>query len=92
MGVVDVRSTHGFPGQGAVRSLNETTFAKEDKKRIGCRGNHLGCRLRASMGLQCGLSGSRVARPATPCRGAERETAEWKREVPCGEILPVPKP
>ena len=49
---------------------------KRLKKRIDCGGNHLGCRTsRTEKGLQCGLSGNRVARKATPRRSAERGTA-----------------
>ena len=55
--------------------LLETMAAKEAKKRFDCGGKHLGCRHWAEKGLQCGLSGSRAARKATPCRGAERGTA-----------------
>ncbi len=55
--------------------LPETTSAKEAKRRTDRSGNHLGCSPEAGKGLQCGLSGSRVARRATPRRNAERETA-----------------
>ena len=48
---------------------------KRLKNRSDCSGNHLGCSTEAGKGLQCGLSGSRVARPATPCHSAERGTA-----------------
>ena len=48
---------------------------KRLKKRTDCGGNHLGCSREAEKGLQCGLSGSRVAWTATPCRGTERGTA-----------------
>jgi len=34
---------------------------KRLKKRMDCGGNHLGCQPRAEKGLQCGLSGNRVA-------------------------------
>ena len=35
---------------------------KRLKKRTDCGGKHLGCSSEAEKGLQCGLSGNRVAR------------------------------
>ena len=66
---------------------------KRLKKRTDCGGNHLGCPDGAEKGLQCGLSGNRVARrgDAAP----ERRTGNRlhrQREVRSGEIQPVPKP
>lgn len=66
---------------------------KRLKKRTDCGGNHLGCSCEAEKGLQCGLSGNRVARMG--------DTAPWhrrgnrlhrQREVCHGETQPVPKP
>ena len=58
--------TRHVPGQGRSAYFPETLFAKEDKRWFDCGGNHLGCPDGASGGLQCGLSGSRVSRRATP--------------------------
>ena len=53
---------------------------KRLKKRTDCGGKHLGCSLETDQGLQCGLSGNRVAHPATVCRGTERGTASIGNE------------
>ena len=81
VGVVNERSGRDAPA-GAVCGplLSETIPAKEAKRRTDCGGNHLGCSYEAEKGLQCGLSGSRVARMATPCRGVKGETASIGNE------------
>ena len=53
---------------------------KRLKGRIDWGGNHLGCPDRAEKGLQCGLSGDRVAWLATLCRGTEGGTASIGNE------------
>ena len=53
---------------------------KRLKKRTDCGGKHLGCSRKADQGLQCGLSGNRVAHPATVCLGTERGTASIGNE------------
>ena len=66
---------------------------KRLKKRLDCGGNHLGCHYRAEKGLQCGLSGNRVAWAGNTmprCRTGNR--LHRQREVRRGEIQPVPKP
>ena len=60
------------------RYLPEIFPAKEAKRRFDCYGKHLGCLRRkprkgAGGGLQCGLSGSRVADTAT-----FRTTLSWE--------------
>ena len=75
VGMADRRTPRASPAREALLLLLETLAAKEAKKRFDCGGKHLGCRHWAGWGLQCGLSGSRAARWATPRRDAERETA-----------------
>ena len=53
---------------------------KRLKKRTDCGGKHLGCSLETDQGLQCGLSGNRVAHPATVRLGTERGTASIGNE------------
>ena len=53
---------------------------KRLKKRTDCGGKHLGCSLETDQGLQCGLSGNRVARSATARLGTERGTASIGNE------------
>ena len=53
---------------------------KRLKKRTDCGGKHLGCSWEANQGLQCGLSGNRVARSATARLGTERGTASIGNE------------
>lgn len=53
----------------------ETISAKEDRRRKVCGGKHLGCPKGAKIGLQCGLSGSRVVPLATRYCDTEGETA-----------------
>ena len=66
VGRVDGRVNASCPRPGTQRYFPETLFAKEDKRWFDCGGNHLGCPDGAPGGLQCGLSGSRVSRRATP--------------------------
>ena len=75
VGMADRRTPRASPAREALLLLFETMAAKEARKRFDCGGKHLGCRHWADRGLQCGLSGSRAARWATPRRHAERETA-----------------
>ena len=75
VGRVDGRVNASGPRPGTQRYFPETLFAKEDKRWFDCGGNHLGCPDGAPVGLQCGLSGSRVSRRATPWRSTEGETA-----------------
>ena len=54
-----------FAPAGAIGGplLSETMAAKEAKNRLDCSGKHLGCFIgKTEKGLQCGLSGNRVAR------------------------------
>mgnify|MGYP000791326816 CR=1 FL=1 len=66
---------------------------KRLKKRTDCGGNHLGCSRETEKGLQCGLSGSRVARSGdTAPRRQRGNRLHRQREVRRGEIQPGPKP
>ena len=58
----------------------ETMSAKEAKNRFDCSGNHLGYSNEADRGLQCGLSGNRVAYQATMRLRTERGTASIGNE------------
>lgn len=66
---------------------------KRLKKRMDCGGNHLGCSIETEKGLQCGLSGNRVACSGnvTPLR-RRGNRLHRQREVRRGENQPVPKP
>ena len=66
---------------------------KRLKKRTDCGGNHLGCPNGAEKGLQCGLSGNRVAWTGNAMPRRRRgNRLHRQREVRRGEIQPVPKP
>ena len=67
-------------GVGATLCSLKPCLQKRLKKRTDCGGKHLGCLYGAKKGLQCGLSGNRVARKATPRRDAERGTASIGNE------------
>ena len=81
VGRVDEGSTRRLPGRGTDRDRPlKPVLQKRIKRRTDCGGNHLGCSTEAGEGLQCGLSGNRVARPATARRKTERGTASIGNE------------
>ena len=71
-----------FAPAGAISGplLSETFSAKEAKETDRLRWKSPRLFLETEKGLQCGLSGSRVARMATPCRGVKGETASIGNE------------
>ena len=58
-----MRDQHGsYPGQDDDRDRPlKPGLQKRLKKRMDCGGKHLGCSWEVNQGLQCGLSGNRVA-------------------------------
>ena len=85
---------HEIPGQGSSAISLKPWLQKRLKKRTDCGGKHLGCSLvEANKGLQCGLSGNRVARMGDAASWHQRgNRLHRQRGVRCGEIQPVPKP
>ena len=78
---VDAGSTRQHSGRSADRDRPlKPGLQKRLKKRTDCGGKHLGCSCEAKQGLQCGLSGNRVVRPATAHLGTERGTASIGNE------------
>ena len=71
-----------FAPAGAIGGplLSETFSAKEAKETDRLRWKSPRLFLETEKGLQCGLSGSRVARMATPRRGVKGETASIGNE------------
>ena len=80
------------PEREALCSL-KPWLQKRLKKRMDCGGNHLGCSIETEKGLQCGLSGNRVACSGndTPLR-RRGNRLHRQRGVRRGENQPVPKP
>ena len=79
--LVNVGSTRRCPGRDGDRDRPlKPVLQKRLKKRTDCGGKHLGCSWEANQGLQCGLSGNRVARSATARLGTERGTASIGNE------------
>ena len=79
--LVNVGSTRRCPGRDGDRDRPlKPVLQKRLKKRTDCGGKHLGCSREADQGLQCGLSGNRVARSATARLGTERGTASIGNE------------
>ena len=74
--LVNVGSTRRCPGRDGDRDRPlKPVLQKRLKKRTDCGGKHLGCSWEANQGLQCGLSGNRVAYQATIRLRTERGTA-----------------
>lgn len=82
VGRVNKGSTQqSYSGQSiCLRSPFETRSAKEAKETDGLWWKSPRLSFKMKKGLQCGLSGSRVACLATSCRGAERGTASIGNE------------
>ena len=88
---VDAGSTRRPPGQGARCDCPlKPGLQKRLKKRTDCGGKHLGCSWEVNQGLQCGLSGNRVAYQATVRLRTERGTASIGNEgCPVGKTDPT---
>ena len=89
--LVNVGSTRRCPGRDGDRDRPlKPVLQKRLKKRTDCGGKHLGCSWEANQGLQCGLSGNRVAYQATIRLRTERGTASIGNEgCPVGKTDPT---
>ena len=95
VGMVDERPGRfrSRPEQPAAPCSLKPCLQKRLKKRTDCSGNHLGCLRGAEKGLQCGLSGNRVALTGNAVPWRRRgNRLHRQREVRHGENRPVPKP